>query len=212
MANGGGLREASRRTVRTQLAETAEALFIAKGFEETTVDQIAEAMGISQRSFFRYFASKDDVILDNLDRLSDELAAVVAARPAHEPEWDSLRRAFECVAERFADRERREHGAAVQRIIEESPHLLAAYLRRLDRIQQRLTEVLLERAAARGPGGASDPVVMRAMVGAAFACLHAAISQVAAGGDPERFVPHLDRSMDALRPAGGTTRVPAQRS
>ncbi|HEU5127625.1 MAG TPA: helix-turn-helix domain-containing protein [Glycomyces sp.] len=210
MATGGNLREASRRAVRTQLAATAQSLFIAKGFEETTVDEIAAAAGISQRSFFRYFASKDDVILDNLDRLSDELAAAVAARPADEPEWDSLRRAFAPMAEQFADRECREHDAAVQRIIEESPQLLAAYLQRLDRIQQRLTEELLARAAARGPGRAEDRVVMRALVGAAFACLHAATSQVAAGGDPERFGLHLDRAMGALRPAGGPGRVPAQ--
>ncbi|WP_162145967.1 TetR family transcriptional regulator [Glycomyces tenuis] len=201
MTTGGGLREASRRAVRSCIAETAEALFIARGFEETTVDEIAAAVGMSQRSFFRYFASKDDVILDNLSRFGADLAAAVGARPAEEPEWDSLHRAFGLVVERFADRERREHEAAVQRIIEGSPRLLAAYLQRLDRIQQHLTEELMGRAAA-GPGPAPDRMVMRAMVGSAFACLHAAVSHIAADGDPERFEQHLERAMAALRPAG----------
>ncbi|WP_035738865.1 TetR/AcrR family transcriptional regulator [Glycomyces arizonensis] len=201
MTTGGGLRELSRRAVQSQIAASAEALFIAQGFEETTVDEIAAAVGMSQRSFFRYFASKDDVILDNLERLADDLAAAVAERPDGEPEWDTLRRAFDPLIEQFADRARREHGAAVQRIIEDSPRLLAAYLQRLDGIQQRLTDELM----ARDEDG--DRIVMRAVVGSAFACLHAAISHVACGGDPERFGSHLDRAMTALRPA----LIPSQR-
>lgn len=210
MSTGGGLREASRRAVQSRIAETAEALFIAKGFEETTVDEIAAAVGMSQRSFFRYFASKDDVILDNLNRLSVDLTAAVDARPADEPEWDSLHRAFDLVVEQFADRERREHDAAVQRIIEDSPRLLAAYLQRLNCIQQHLTDELMKRAG--GSDSAPDRIVVRAMVGSAFACLHAAISHVAAGGDPERFGRHLDQVMTAMRPADpwGRSCVPAR--
>lgn len=204
---GGSLREASRRAVRSQMAASAEALFIAKGFEETTVDEIAAAVGISQRTFFRYFASKDDVILDNLDRLAEDLLAAVAASPVDEPEWDSIHRAFGVIVERLADRERREHGAAVHRIIEDSPHLLAAYLQRLDGIQQRLTDRLLERAAANGSD--SDRIVTRALVGSAFACLHAAMSHLAAGGDPAQFERHLDQAMTALRPAL-PSRIPEQ--
>lgn len=199
----------SRRAVQSRIAETAESLFIAKGFEETTVDEIAAAVGMSQRSFFRYFASKDDVILDNLNRLSVDLTAAVETRPPCESEWDSLHGAFNRIVEQFADRERREHEAALQRIIEGSPRLLAAYLQRLDRIQQQLTDELLERAAGRS-GSAPEWTVMRAMVGSAFACLHAAISHVAAGDDPERFGHHLDRAMTALRPADARIHVPAQ--
>jgi AcrR family transcriptional regulator len=201
MSTGGGLREVSRRAVRSRIAEAAEALFIAKGFEETTVDEIAAEVGMSQRSFFRYFASKDDVILDNLSRFGAALAQAVGARPAEEPEWDSLHRAFDLVVEQFTDLE---HDAVVRRIIEGSPRLLAAYLQRLDRVQQDLTEVLMKRATAR-PGPAPDRIVMRAMVGAAFACLHSATSHVAAGGDPERFERYLGRAMAALRPAAART-------
>ncbi|GAB3660771.1 TetR/AcrR family transcriptional regulator [Glycomyces tarimensis] len=198
METGTGVREASRRVVQSQIAEAAEALFIAKGFEETTVDEIAAAVGMSQRSFFRYFASKDDIVLDHLVRLGDDLDSALESRPADEPEWDSLHRAFDLVVEQYADRAQREHGAATQRIVDDSPRLLAAYLQRLDRVQQRLTERLNARALDRERP--SDPVVMRAMVGAAFACLHATLCHVATEGDPERFGHHLDKAMTALRP------------
>lgn len=183
----------SRRAVQSRIARTAESLFVAKGFEETTVDEIAAAVGMSQRSFFRYFSSKDEVVLDSLERLGEDLAARLASRPPGEPEWDSLRRAFDPVVERFGDPVLRSHDAAIQRIIDRSPRLLASYLCRLERLQRVLTEALMERA-----GEDADPVVLRAMVGGAFACLHA--SAFPTLDDPEAFGPCLDRTMAALRP------------
>ncbi|MEV3936457.1 helix-turn-helix domain-containing protein [Glycomyces sp. NPDC049804] len=184
--------------MQSRIARTAEELFVAKGFEETTVDEIAAAVGMSQRSFFRYFASKDEVVLDSLERLGLELAVRLEARPLDETEWDSLRHAFEPIVERLADPAMREHDAAVQKIVNASPRLFAAYLGRLDGLQRSLSETLMERAARR-PGRAPDPVVLRAVVGGAFACLHAAMVEAVAR--PDEFGRSLDRTMAALRPA-----------
>jgi AcrR family transcriptional regulator len=198
MAAGGSLREVSRRAVQSRIARTAESLFVAKGFEETTVDEIAAAVGMSQRSFFRYFSSKDEVVLDSLARLGEDMAERLTARPPGEPEWDSLRRSFDPIVDRYADPERRDHDAALQKIVECSPRLFAAYLGRLDRLQRALADLLVDRASA--GRGEPDPVVLRATVGGAFACLHA--SMIEAVGDPESFRRCLDRTMAALRPAG----------
>ncbi|MFG3343272.1 TetR/AcrR family transcriptional regulator [Glycomyces sp. NPDC048151] len=184
--------------MQSRIARTAEQLFVAKGFEETTVDEIAAAVGMSQRSFFRYFASKDEVVLDSLERLGLDLAARLESRPLEEPEWDSLRHAFEPVVERLADPVLREHDAALQRIVDASPRLFAAYLGRLDGLQRELADRLLTRAAQRR-GCVPDSVVLRAMVGGAFACLHAAITHAVAR--PEDFGHRLDLTMEALRPA-----------
>jgi AcrR family transcriptional regulator len=188
----------SRRAVQSRIARTAEALFVAKGFEETTVDEIAAAVGMSQRSFFRYFASKDEVVLDSLARLGEDMAERLAARPPEEPEWESLRRSFDPIVERYADPDSREHDAALQRLVECSPRLFAAYLGRLDRLQRTLAERLLARAARR-PGRKADALVLRATVGGAFACLHA--TMVHCPADPDDFAHCLDRTMAALRPA-----------
>jgi AcrR family transcriptional regulator len=183
--------------VQSRIARTAEELFVAKGFEETTVDEIAAAVGMSQRSFFRYFASKDEVVLDSLERLGEDLAGRLEARPPDESEWDSLRHSFEPIVERLADPAMREHDQALHRIVDESPRLLAAYLGRLDRLQRSLAELLMDRAA--GCGGEPDRLVVRALVGGAFACLHAAMIHAVA--EPDEFGTSLDRTMAALRPA-----------
>jgi AcrR family transcriptional regulator len=183
--------------VQSRIARAAEALFVAKGFEETTVDEIAATVGMSQRSFFRYFASKDEVVLDSIERLGEELARALEARPPGEPEWDSLRRSFDPIVERLNDAEKREHDQALHRIVDTSPRLFAAYLGRLDQLQRSLAERLLARAVA--SGREPDGLVLRATVGCAFACLHAAMVQTAT--EPEDFGRSLDRAMAALRPA-----------
>jgi hypothetical protein len=58
-----GLRERKRRQTRDRLTKVAMELFLARGFEATTLDDIAAAAEISRRSFFHYFASKEDVVL-----------------------------------------------------------------------------------------------------------------------------------------------------
>lgn len=58
-----GLRERKRRETRYRIAETALGLFLTHGFEGTTLDVIAEEAGISRRTFFSYFKSKDDILL-----------------------------------------------------------------------------------------------------------------------------------------------------
>lgn len=183
--------------MQSRIAQAAEALFVAKGFEETTVDEIAAAVGMSQRSFFRYFASKDEVVLDSVERLGEELVGALEARPPGEAEWDSLRRSFDPIVARLNDAEKREHDQALHRIVDASPRLFAAYLGRLDQLQRSLSERLLERAVV--SGREPDGLVLRATVGCAFACLHAAMVQTAT--EPEDFGRRLDRAMAALRPA-----------
>jgi AcrR family transcriptional regulator len=82
--------ERRRRLLRDEIRTIAVELFIARGFDAVTVDEIAEACGTSQRTFFRYFASKDDIMLG----LDDRLLAAVAARPVDEGPVAALREAF----------------------------------------------------------------------------------------------------------------------
>src|SRR5690349_21881808 len=89
--NRGGLRERTRRAVRAELAEIALRMFADRGYEETTVDDIAVAAGLSKRSFFRYFPSKEDAVFGDVEELADRVAEAVRARPAEEPPWAVLR-------------------------------------------------------------------------------------------------------------------------
>ena len=69
------------RTTRAELERVAFALFEAKGFDETTVDDIAAAAGIGRRTFFRYYPSKNDVVWGDFDGELARLRGWLAATP-----------------------------------------------------------------------------------------------------------------------------------
>ncbi|MEU7813990.1 TetR family transcriptional regulator [Pseudonocardia sp. NPDC049154] len=84
-----------RRDAATRAIERAAvALFAERGFDRVSVDDVAVAAGISQRTFFRYFASKDDILLGYRRRLDVRLLAALADRPPAEGPVTALRNAF----------------------------------------------------------------------------------------------------------------------
>ncbi|OLZ61535.1 TetR family transcriptional regulator [Amycolatopsis keratiniphila] len=74
-----GATPAGRRRLRRALAAAAVDLFVAKGYEATTVDEIAAAAGVGRRTFFRYFDAKDDVLFANHDEIVAEMEETFAA-------------------------------------------------------------------------------------------------------------------------------------
>jgi TetR/AcrR family transcriptional regulator, regulator of mycofactocin system len=75
------------------LAQVALELFAAKGFEATTIEDIAAGAGISRRTFFRYFASKNDVVWGDFDAELEGLRAGLAEVPPDRPMMAALREA-----------------------------------------------------------------------------------------------------------------------
>jgi TetR/AcrR family transcriptional regulator, regulator of mycofactocin system len=80
-------------TSRDRLEGLAFELFASKGFEQTTVDDIAAAAGISRRTFFRYHASKNDLVWGDFDGQLVRLRELLAACPREVPMMDALREA-----------------------------------------------------------------------------------------------------------------------
>src|SRR5437763_2139396 len=83
-----------RRIVRAEIGRVAVGLFAERGFEAVTVDDIAAAAGTSPRTFFRYFATKDDVVLDYERRLHDRLVAAYDDQPESVGAVTALRQAY----------------------------------------------------------------------------------------------------------------------
>ena len=77
-------------TTRERIAAVALELFARQGFEKTTVDEIAAAAGIGRRTVFRYFASKNDMVWSDFDRVLERLRAALAAH-GQEPMMEALR-------------------------------------------------------------------------------------------------------------------------
>ncbi len=87
------LAQRKRQFMREELAEAAMNLLARQGYESTTIDQMAAAAGVSRRTFFRYFESKEDVIVQSFADAGAQLCAELATRPADEPPAVALRRA-----------------------------------------------------------------------------------------------------------------------
>ncbi|MEU7788815.1 TetR/AcrR family transcriptional regulator [Amycolatopsis sp. NPDC049159] len=190
------LRERTRLAVRQQLLDAALALFVKHGYEETTVDEIAAAAGMSKRSFFRYFGSKEDVILGKHERLGDQFVEALEARPPDEPLWTSLRRMFDDVVDYMTDPVQAAAAGELQRVINGSASLRAAYLDRMLGNQSRIADAARARSRKAGkPWEDADPAPL-ALVGSAFACLTAAHASVAASGGPLHEA--LDQAMAAV--------------
>jgi mycofactocin system transcriptional regulator len=84
------------------VARVALELFARQGFDATTVDEIAAAVGVSRRTFFRYYESKRDVVWGEFDAELQRLRGELASAPADRPMMDVLRRAV-IAANRFGD-------------------------------------------------------------------------------------------------------------
>ena len=87
------LRERKKIKMREELVEAAFKLFVQKGFDNTTINDIANLVDVSPRTFFRYFSSKEDVVLDYQLVEYDEIITALESRPANEPILLAMRKA-----------------------------------------------------------------------------------------------------------------------
>jgi AcrR family transcriptional regulator len=161
------LAERRRRLVRADLARVAIALFAERGFDAVTVDDIAAAAGISGRTFFRYFATKDEVVLDYERLLQERLVAALDKRPASEGPVTALRAAY--LVTSHVPAEDRARVVQVGRILEAAPGLRAL----AHGARAEVAPPLVERIAARMGVDPATDAAPRAVV--------AAMTAVAAG-------------------------------
>src|ERR1700730_2031635 len=88
-----GLRERKKARTSQALEDAALDLFSVKGFDATTIEEIADAVEVSPRTFFRYYASKEEVLFGNDAAKDGNLADPLAARPPGESSLERLRAA-----------------------------------------------------------------------------------------------------------------------
>ena len=75
---GDGLRERKKRLMRQQLSDTATAMFLERGFDAVRVAEVAEACGVSEKTVFNYFPTKESLVLDRLQTTVESLQAGLA--------------------------------------------------------------------------------------------------------------------------------------
>lgn len=99
-----GLRERKKEATRQAVHEAALRLTVEHGFDQVTVEAVADAAGISRRTFSNYFTGKEDALLYGEEQQIGDLVRAVRERPAEESAWTALRAAVAPFAERLAPR------------------------------------------------------------------------------------------------------------
>jgi AcrR family transcriptional regulator len=140
-----GLRERKRQQTRERLTRAAMALFLERGFEATTLDDIATAADISRRSFFHYFASKEDVVFAWQEESMAALIAAVAARPSDEPILTAAENAITTMVRRIEPGE----AIAMACLKRDNPALQARDQVKYEKLERALTDALSKRAGHR---------------------------------------------------------------
>ncbi|MEU8683579.1 TetR/AcrR family transcriptional regulator [Streptomyces sp. NPDC048611] len=144
-----GLRERKKRRTRDALIRAALELFTEQGYEATTIDEIAEAVNVSQRTYFRYFANKEDVAFAVQEMVEARFVEELLARPAAEAPLTALRTAVTTAWDDIAGTI--ESVIPVElyirsfRMIESTPALIAAHLRRSSGLEEEIARLIARR-------------------------------------------------------------------
>ncbi|MFD5316837.1 TetR/AcrR family transcriptional regulator [Streptomyces sp. NPDC127098] len=177
-----GLRESKKRETRQLISDQATRLFLARGFERTTIAEIAGAARVAKKTVTNYFARKEDLALDHHEAFVAGLAGAVAGRAAGESALAALRRAFLAAVE-TRDPVAGFSGPAFSRMVADSPTLTT----RLRDLHDQREHALAEALAAE-TGAADDDLTPRAVaaqLGAAHRVLFQRIQELTLAGRHE---------------------------
>lgn len=187
-----GLRERKKEQKRDRLRQAAFELFTERGFDDVTVEEIAERAEVSKSTLFRYFETKEDLLLVDARMHRDALMGALAERPTDEPVLTSLRAALQSLAADYqSDRAR-----AIERtrIIAGSPALAARSLDRQAAWEGGLTEVILPRIAGR-PDAETRAAVLAASI---IAVVRVATRRWIDSSDDSEMIDHVLAALDLL--------------
>lgn len=190
-----GLRERKKQRTREAIQREALRLFDAQGYDETTIEQIAEAADVSPSTFFRYYPTKEDVVLS--DDYDPMLAAALLARPSDEPLATSLRRAMvDTMRVLFATAESESLLWSRSKLVLDVPSLRA-------RIHDGMESMRLELAGAFSlrSGRPSDDLDVHILAGAVAGALNTVAMRWLRDGQRQDLVDLVDRAVEMLEPA-----------
>ncbi|AZS73846.1 TetR family transcriptional regulator [Streptomyces lydicus] len=185
-----GLRERKKIQTRQAIRRAAYRLFEEQGYDATPIDQIAEAADVSPSTVFRYFPTKEDIVLT--DEYDAVLEAGLRARPADEPMVESMRRVTVEALREIAAADR---GELVQRIrlIREVPAIRGRTAENTARDAALISAVLAERT-----GRPADDLELRVISAAILAALQEAMLNWVEGGESTELAALIDQTMDVL--------------
>ncbi|TMR94505.1 TetR/AcrR family transcriptional regulator [Nonomuraea basaltis] len=153
-----GLREQKKRETRQAISDHATQLFLERGFDRTTIADIAAAARVAKMTVTNYFPRKEDLALDHHEAFVTGLAEAVAERAPGEPALAAVRRTYLAALER-RDPVAGFTGREFARMIADSPTLVA----RLRDLHEQREEALADRLAAETAGSGRPRIIARAV-------------------------------------------------
>lgn len=185
-----GLRQRKQQETRERLKRAAMALFLERGFEATTIDDIAAKADMSRRSFFHYFASKEDVVAAWQEDAAAALVAEILARPAEESMLTAAENAIAAAIKRINPAE----AAAMSRLKRDNPALHARDQLKYEKLERALAEGLAQRARNK-----SDKAKARLVAMIATGAMRVGGESWIGEGVREKPEAFVKRTFDAIR-------------
>ncbi|NTY62788.1 TetR/AcrR family transcriptional regulator [Mycolicibacterium sphagni] len=149
MTAGLGKREEHKIATRSAIQSAADALFDSRGYADTTIKDIADAAGVTERTFFRYFSGKEALLVRDIEEFLPILGAEIRRRPAGEPPLDAVKNSFLALLDRL--RQTRPNlswlfhdGPPGPKLAKSTPGLLLKF-------EQEIVDALADRLHDRGP-------------------------------------------------------------
>ncbi|MEU5453688.1 TetR family transcriptional regulator [Streptomyces globisporus] len=192
---GVSLAERKRQLVSDELTGAALRLLAQKGFDAVTIDEIVAAAGVSKRTFFRYFASKEDVVIQFLAEMGTVMRAELAGRPAQEPPSVALRHTIWVSIDACAGHA--DQALRVVQLILGTPSLLARFLERQAQWRDELATEVADRLGL-APETDLYPQLAAGMALAAFGTVLQRWSDSDGAEDPATLT---DRAFAIIAPA-----------
>lgn len=177
-----------------RLAKAALTLFEKQGYDETTVAQIAEAAGLTKRTFFRYFSDKREVLFGGTHELQERWVAGIASAPRNARPMTALSAGLDEVATMFADR--LPFARTRSRVILSHPELQERELIKLQSLAGTLAAALVDRGV---PQSAAALAAQTSVT-----VFHVAFARWLQQDDPAAFRPLIDESLAELRSVTAT--------
>jgi AcrR family transcriptional regulator len=182
-----------------RLLKAAIELFAERGYDATTVSEIAQRAGLTKRTFFRHFADKREVLFSGAEQLAEVWLGGFAGAPADAEPLAVVTAGFGPLAEMFE--ERFEFARLRAQIIVANPELMERELIKLQGLAGELMRAL------RARGVASNAAVLAAQAGVTV--FHVAFAQWVEQDDPAALRRLLAESLDELREVAAATPRPA---
>lgn len=187
-----GRREARKRATRAALVAVAHRRFREDGFDATTLDDICAEVGISRRTFFRYFKSKEDLVFPNRAERLERFVKVLTEAPADENPFDTLRRATRLFGPEYMAH--RAQLVAQQALIARTPSLRA----REAEIDRDWEAVMARAIMARTGSERAAAVRARVIAGACIGVIRATMRHWFTTGGVEDLTQMGEDALDCL--------------